>query len=80
MADVSAVGWGGVGWGASVGKGAAQEIKERHPVLPATGETCRNFEKLETGVPEPFRRHYIPNSQFVRVTQKSHLAHPPASG
>ena len=67
--------WGGVGWGASVGKGAAQEIRET-----ATGETCRNFEKLETGVPEPFRRHYIPSSRFVRVTHKSHLAHPPASG
>lgn len=33
------------------GKRAAQKIKERHPVLPATGGTCRNFGKLEMDSP-----------------------------
>lgn len=54
------------------GKRAAQKIKERHPVLPATGGTCRNFGKLDS-------RNLLEdtaslNSWFARVTHKSHLS------
>ena len=56
------------------GKRAAQEIKERLPVLPAIGGTCRNFGKLEMDSPNLLEDTASLKSWFARVTHKSHLS------